>query len=315
MSGPFQTAVNTQPALGVAGDFASTNPRFTVDAGQGALVAGANGVYVGRFCWSAPPVDNDNANSLVNSSGSGPVLGFVHREQQALITSYLADASMLVPAGFAVTVFNGGDFLAKNDGAGAVTVGMKAYANFADGKVTFAVAGTPTTGASATGSTVAAATFSTTGSIAGNILTVTAVGSGSVYKGATISGTSVVSGTKITSQISGTANGVGTYYVSIPNQTVASTTISGTYGLFTAGTTTGTFGLGNVLTGTGVVAGTILTDFISGTGGAGTYVADNNTAVGSTTISVIASNVETKWVAMSAGLAGELIKISDHANG
>jgi hypothetical protein len=64
-----------------------------------------------------------------------------------------------------------------------------------------------------------------TGSISGTTLTVTAVTSGFVGVGSTISGTGVTGGTTITGLLSGTG-GVGTYTVSA-SQTVASTTITG----------------------------------------------------------------------------------------
>jgi hypothetical protein len=119
----------------------------------------------------------------------------------------------------------------------------------------------------------------------------------------------------IVSQIAGTTNGIGTYYVSIPEQTVSSTTISGTYGLLTVGgTVVSGFGVGQVITGTGVVAGTQITQLGTGTGGAGTYIVNNNTVVASTAISVAATNVETKWIAASAGAVGELIKCTSHSN-
>lgn len=66
---------------------------------------------------------------------------------------------------------------------------------------------------------------STTASIAGTTMTVTAVGAGTIYPGANIKGTGVTPGTVILSQLSGTTGGVGTYQVSI-SQTVASTTIT-----------------------------------------------------------------------------------------
>lgn len=69
------------------------------------------------------------------------------------------------------------------------------------------------------------ATASVTGSIATTTLTVTAVGSGTLYPGANILGTGVLQGTIIVSQLSGTTGGVGTYQVS-RSQTVASTTIT-----------------------------------------------------------------------------------------
>jgi hypothetical protein len=65
-----------------------------------------------------------------------------------------------------------------------------------------------------------------TGSISGTTLTVTAVTSGFVGVGSTISGTGITGETTITGLISGTG-GVGTYTVSA-SQTVSSTTITGT---------------------------------------------------------------------------------------
>ena len=53
MSG-FQKQVNLTPAPAVAGDFASTNPRASVPAGPGGLVAGLTGVIVGQFAWVDP---------------------------------------------------------------------------------------------------------------------------------------------------------------------------------------------------------------------------------------------------------------------
>jgi hypothetical protein len=296
----------------VEGDFCDHNPRYTYDAGAGGLVAGASGALVGRFCWTVPPPDIDGTNSLVNNFGAGAVAGFLHRNQQGLITVYLQDASLLVPAGFPLALFTGGGFFVKNRGTTEAIYGQKAYANFADGSCSFAATASPSTGASATGSSVAAETSSFTGSISGSQLTVAGVVTGTVYPGTTLSGTNVATGTVITSQVSGTPGGDGIYEVSIPEQTVASTTISGTYGLMTVGTiTAGNFGIGDNISGSSVVAGTTVTQYVTGTGGTGsTMVVSNNTVVSSTTISA-AGNVETTWYARSSGLAGELVKISN----
>lgn len=309
MTAGFQTQVYGQPAPAVEGDFASQNPYATYDAGPGALVAGASGVTIGRFGWAVPPTDPNGSNAIVNSYGAGPVDGFVHREQQGLITAYLGYYGMTIQPGFMVTLMNAGDFWVKNNGATQALKGQKCYADLTDGGASFAATGSPLAGASVTAS-VAASTFSVTGSIAGDVLTVTAVGSGTVRNGATISGTGIASGTKILSQVSGTTGGIGTYRVSIPFQTVASTTVSGTYGTMTVTAVgSGSIDVGSVLSGTGVDAGTTVTALITGTGGTGTYVVSSNTVVGSTTISAT-SNVETKWIAMSNGLPGELVKIS-----
>lgn len=310
MSGGFQSQVNVQPAPGVVGDFCDANPRYSVDAGPGGLVAGLNGVVIGRFAWATyAAVDDDGAPAIVDNTGSGPVTGFVHREQQGLIVDYLAPAGMKTQRGFGVTLYSGGGFWAKNEGSDQALSGMKAYARYADGSIFFGAPNAPST-AVVTGA-VAASTASVTGSIADNILTVTAVGSGVLVPGGTLSGTGVASGTKIVTQLSGTPGGVGEYAVNIPEQDVDSTTISETYGTLTvSGVSSGVLGVGDTLSGADVVAGTSITALLTGVGGTGTYVVDNNTVVGSTTITA-GTAVETKWFARSSGLPGEIVKISD----
>lgn len=316
----FQVQAYGRQAPAAEGDFVSGNPYSLFPAGAGALVAGASGVTVGRFAWIANKAqDFDSGPAIAQNFSDGiftPVAGFVHREQQALITTYLAESGMVVPQGFAVTLLTSGDIWVKNTGTGFVTPGQKLFAGYADGKATFAAtAATPTTAGSGSSSSVAASTSSVTGSISGNVLTVTAVGSGTVYPGTTISGTGVATGTMVASQLSGTAAGIGTYAVNIGGQTVAPTTISGTYGTLTVGgTVVSGFGVGQLLSGSGVAAGTYVTALITGAGGAGTYAVSNNTVVSSTAITAYA-NIETKWFAVSGGAAGELIRCSSQALG
>lgn len=322
MSG-FQTVTRTQPAIGVAGDFASANPRFNVLAGAGALIAGALGVYVGRFAWATyEHVDDVGAPAVVDSFGAGPVTGFVHREQQGLITDYLQEASMKVPGGFGITLMNGGDFLAQNDGAAQALPGMKAYANFADGKVTFAATGSPTGGGTSTASTIAPEVNGFNGSIEGNLLTVAAGGiTGIIVPGTIIAGAGVAAGSRITEQLlpllDGEAlQGAGRYSLTIGEQDVALEAMTGSYGLLTiGGTVAAGFGVGDPLSGAASpTAGTTITGLGTGTGAAGTYYVTPSQTVNSGAINS-ALNVETKWIAMSAGLPGELVKISDHPLG
>jgi hypothetical protein len=295
MPGGFQNAVNTVPAPGIAGDFCTANPRFSAIAGPFGLVAGLAGLTVGRFGWIAnASLDSDNAGNIANNFGTGPVAGLVPRLQQGLIINFLADATMVVPSGYPVTLISAGDIWLKNDGTTTAIVGQKAYANFADGRATFAATGAPL-GATGTASSIAANTSTFTGSIVNNVLAVTAVGSGVIQPGTSITGTGIAAGTTISSQLTGTAGGIGTYAVNIAEQTVASTAISGTYGTLTVGgTVTSAFGVGDTLTGSGVVAGTAITALGTGSGGAGTYIVNNNTVVASTTITA-ALNVETSW--------------------
>jgi hypothetical protein len=319
--GPSQ--INVQPAPAVAGDFASANPRFNYLAGPGGLVAGIGGLTIGLFAWvTASPVDANGTPAWATNAGAGPAAGFVHREQQALITTYLTDAGMTIPAGFECGLMTGGDFWVVNSGTTEAEVGMKAYANFANGKATFAATGSPTNAATSTASTIAAETNGWTGSISGNLMTVTAVSSGTLVPGTQVSGTGVAANTAILGQVipllaGETLGGIGRYTLNVPEQIVASEAMTGTYGLLTVGgTLTGTYAVGQTLTSavSGFAAGTQITGLGTGTGGAGTYYVNLTQTVGSGIIDA-SVNVETKWIAMSAGLAGELIKISSQALG
>jgi hypothetical protein len=325
MTGGFQTSVNIVPAVGVAGDFASANVYFNYDAGPGGLVAGPSGAYVGRFAWTTAPVDGDGQYAIVNSFGSGPVAGFVPRLQQGLITAFLADASMKISAGYQMGLMTGGDFLVQNDGSTQALPGQKAYANLADGKATFAATATPA-GATATAWSIAAETSTLTGTVNGDILTVSVVsGTYGVAYGALLTGGTGPANCYVLSQItpllSGEAlNGIGRYYVSVPEQ--AATTYTGiSFGLLTLTTvTSGLFGLGSLLTGAtaGVTAGTTITQMLTGTGGSTSTAIVNltqsssNSGEGNLTGT---TNVETKWIAMSSALPGELVKMSAHPLG
>lgn len=316
----FPNQVGFQPAPAVAGDFASTNPRYAVVAGPGAFVAGAAGVIVGRFAWASyAGIDADASPAVVNSFGTGAPTGFVGRNQQGLITTYLASSSMTIPQGFGLHLFSGGDFWAKNDGSTLAQRDMKAFAKLADGSIIFAAAGATPSTATVTGS-IGPQTNAFTGSISGNVMTVTAVSQGTLVPGTTLTGTAgVATGTKIVSQLSGTTGSTGTYALSIPEQTVLSGPITGTYGLLTvASVSSGTLGVGDVLSGTGgggVTSGTTITQLGTGAGGTGTYIVDTTQTVAVGTVITALLAVETPWYARSAGLAGALVKISTRQYG
>lgn len=152
--------------------------------------------------------------------------------------------------------------------------------------------------ASVTGS-IAASTASVTGSIAGNILTVTAVSSGTLVSGCAITGTGVTANTVITSQLSGTIGGIGTYAVNNA-QIVASETISATYGTMTVtAVSSGVLAVGNGISGTGVTVGTVITSFGSGTGGTGTYIVNLTQTASSTTLTANAIAVSVAYDSVS----------------
>jgi hypothetical protein len=314
MPGGYQTQVYNQEAQGVAGDRASLNPIATFDAGPGGLVADVGGVAIGGFCWVVPPTDPNGTSSIATQArGSGNVAGFLYNWTQALNTVFLSDGTLVIPQGLPVALATQGDFWCINNGTTEAVVGQKAYAAFGTGAVSFAATGTPTAAATSTGSTIGASTFSVTASIQNDIMTVSAVGSGTIVNGAVISGTGVT-GCQVASQLSGTTGGVGTYLLSVSQgKNIASETISGTYGTLTIGTLTSTpvFAVGQTLTTTsGVLANTIITQALTGSGGSGSTFAVNLTqTVSSNPINSVA-NVETKWVAASSAQPGGLVKMT-----
>ncbi|MDE1158426.1 MAG: hypothetical protein PW791_09135 [Neorhizobium sp.] len=143
---PFQTQVQLTQAPAVAGDFASANPRHSVLSVPGGFIAGTNGLTIGLFAWA-----DTATGTILSNTGTGAPTGFVHRDLQALITTYLAEFGMTIPAGFGIgELFNGGDFWVKNAGASAVTIGQKAFANNTNGTVSFAAAGATVAGSTET---------------------------------------------------------------------------------------------------------------------------------------------------------------------
>lgn len=369
---PFQTRVNDKNPLAVEGDFASANPRAVTLAGEGAFVAGAGGVTVGRFAWVA----DDGVTVRNYATNTGHPDGFVHREGQALITTYLDDASMTIPEGFPVTLMRAGDFFASVAGASGATKNAAVIADRSDGSVNFAMP----TSASATGSMGATttaslgATFTATGS--GTTLIVTSP-TGYISAGDTISGTGVPANTTIVSQISGTTGGAGSYLTSTATTASSGTVtsfgdkvyatsvtgyisaddaVSGITGLTGAtvvsqvsGTTggvglyqvsspgtvyaasasgktfygthlhvtavaSGSLGVGDEVTGSGIPSGAVIASQVDGTpGGAGNYILSTAASAyaASTTVTGV-DGVATNWYAESAAGVGELVKISTY---
>lgn len=298
----FQKQVNLTPAPAVAGDFASANPRATVLAGPAGLVAGAGGVTVGKFAW----VDDDGLTVVSHGTATKAPQGFVHREQQALITAYLGESSMNVPAGFPVTLHNEGDFWAVNKGPNASAIGDAIYADYSNGDVYCASA---PTGASATGAM--GATFTASG--VGTNLTVYAV-TGVLTVGETLGTTTgIPAGTTIVSQTSGTPGGAGVYVTSVATTISAATATSFGDTLVVSAVASGSLKVGDPVSGTGIPSGAVIASQVSGTaGGVGTYTLDQSATAyaASTTVTVTAGVAATGWKAQSVAAVGELVKIS-----
>ena len=127
----FQSVINQYPALGIEGGFASTNPHATYLAGEAALVAGTNGLTIGRFAW--------DVNGVASNAGTGAPSGFVHRDGQAVITTWLGDASNVIQSGREVTLMVAGDFWART--STAATRGQKIFASITTGQIQTGAAG------------------------------------------------------------------------------------------------------------------------------------------------------------------------------
>lgn len=369
---PFPSIVNVAQAVGVVGDFADSSPTASV---PGSFVASSEGVAIGRFCWL------NAGGSTVSNFGIGLPLGFVHRENQALITQFLGETSLVIPKGLPVIPMTVGTYWVINSGTTAATRGMKAYVDSSTGLITFAATSNPPTSAVVSG-TIAAnvvtgsvSANTVTGSIAGAVLTVSVVSAGVLVPGQTLAGTGINVATTIVSQTSGTAGGAGVYAVSV-EQTVASTTITASGGCLTVtAVTSGTLAVGQTISGTGVTTGTTITNLgtgtggtgkyavsisqtassttvtasggtltvasvtsgtvevddvisgtgvttgntitaaLTGTGGAGTYLVSIGDTVSSAVTITVVAGVETKWYAASDGAAGELVKMTSWAQG
>lgn len=313
---PFQSTVNTRPAPAMSGDFASDGPRFFYPAGPGGLVANLAGVNVGRFAWAVPSLnlDFDGGPTLVNSFGTGPVTGFVHRNQQALITAYLAESGVLIPQGFQLVLLTGGDLWIKNEGLTEASPGQVCYADFATGAPSFGALKQGTAGGSAS-AIVAASAQTFIGSITNNVLTV-ATATTPVTIGAVLTGTGVALGTQIVSQLpGGTPLGAGTYVVTPGEQTViAGTVMTQAYGNLTVATTGSGFLLGAQVTGANILVPTFITQLGTGVGGTGTYVVSGQLTAAAAAVSA-SSNVLTKWYAISSGLPGEVVRCASNPLG
>lgn len=161
----FQKTVAVTPAIGIPGDFASTNPRQHLVSGtpDQMMVADDAGVTMGRF---ALLLNNGTVDSNPDIQDVEPSrLGFVHRVQgSALITAWLGENTMVIPPGRGVELFSHGDFFAIADAVtGTPARGAK-------------VIWDPATGLINIGATVAATTVDTgfvllsEGAVAGQIV-------------------------------------------------------------------------------------------------------------------------------------------------
>lgn len=131
----FQKVVNQQPAPAVAGDWAGANPRASIPSNAGGFRAYSAGLVLGLFAWFNP-----DTGVARNASANGGILGFAHREQKALLTTFLQEAGETIPGGYGVDGVAAGDLWA-DVGAGGCEVGNPIYANNTTGAAQAAAGG------------------------------------------------------------------------------------------------------------------------------------------------------------------------------
>ena len=110
----FQNQVFITPAQALPGDFASSNPMVYKLSSNGIMVADSSGVKVGQF---AALNANGTVTTVPGSAPSGGLsrIGFVHREFNAQITTFLAESGYTIQPGQPVALFGTGDFFVNAD--------------------------------------------------------------------------------------------------------------------------------------------------------------------------------------------------------
>ena len=131
----FQTTVNRNPPLAVEGNFASATVTHNVLAGSQQFVADTAGVTMGRFAYASLAT-----GKVTNAKVAGGVVGFVRRgDNTAVITTWMGEASMVIPAGYGVTLYDRGDFWVKTKTA--ATVGQAVFSDDITGEISTGAAG------------------------------------------------------------------------------------------------------------------------------------------------------------------------------
>ena len=197
----FQQSVNRYIAPGVEGGWASANPHASLlQSNNGDLtetatpiavwMVGASGVTIGRFAFAdtvtGTVTSASPAGVTMTDTAAGTVrVGFVQRDQFALITPYMAGSTLTLFQGQPITLINAGDVWAKF--AAGAPMGSFVFASYANGSAIAGATSTPP---------VAAAT-TVTNTSGQPTLTVTAGPIPAV--GSPISGTGVPAGARVIS--------------------------------------------------------------------------------------------------------------------
>lgn len=286
---PFQSVVNVELGFGIPGTWFDDAPQRA----QPSTLVSASATYnvVGATAYTVTTADpGDGSASLIAAAGGSGVFAGILMNPHVYATSGPTTGA-LNPT---MTLPN--QFMGELALTGTAIVTIPGPANIGD-----LVAYDLTTGQLI--SYPAQTVFTGSIAITTGILTVTALTAGTIAVGQLISGTGIPAGTYIVS--AGTGHGAaGTYNTNItPSGAIASTTITAnslpptaasftgsiavTTGVLTvSAVASGNIAVGQVITGTGIPANTVITGYTSGTGNTGTYTTNITpaAAITSTTI-------------------------------
>lgn len=113
MTNAFQQQVYINPAIGQPGDFASSNPMVYKLSATGKMVADSAGVTIGKFAILNAAGTVTSLPAAAPSAASR--IGFVHREMNGQISTFLADHGYSILPGQPVSLWGSGDFFASAD--------------------------------------------------------------------------------------------------------------------------------------------------------------------------------------------------------
>ncbi len=202
------------------GTYAKT--QWTCSSLQGSAVVDTH-----PLTWTMSQLFKYTTNDLMYATSSTELTTLSTTANRTLVTDGSGSFSWSTSIPSDTTIvgpFNNGTQIVNKDYVDSVAAGL-------DPKQSVRVRTTADVGGVYMSSGGTAAGALVTGSLSTTTLTVTAVASGTLFVGQTISGTGVTAGTRITALGTGTG-GVGTYTVSA-SQTVASTAITAGTGKFT----------------------------------------------------------------------------------
>lgn len=140
----FPNQVNLNPPIGIEGGWASASNTRNVLAGTAQYVADTTGVLIGRFAYANAATGK--ASYVKPASMVNVQVGFIARGTNAgLVTAWLGSDSMVIPAGYGVTLTNNGDFFVKT--STAATIGQAVFQNDTTGVISTGTAGATVAGA------------------------------------------------------------------------------------------------------------------------------------------------------------------------